>query len=97
METIKFNRNYKKLHGQTSAILVYKDVMFPEQLKKEFIEYDTEGAYEIVDHSYLVLYFVGNKYIPFSTLRKNNAENRKKYLDCELYTTFKIEVQEQTK
>lgn len=94
MNEIRFNKNYKKLHNQKEAFLVWKDVSYTERLNKEFIDYDTEGSYVLEeDKSYLMLYFVGDKGIPFTTLRKNNAENRKKYLDCELYTTFKIVVE----
>lgn len=93
---IKFNINYKKLHNQKEAILIWKDVSYSERLNKEFIDYDTEGSYVLEkDKSYLILYFVGDKGIPFTTLRKNNEENRRKYLDCPLHTTFKIEVEEQ--
>lgn len=94
MQEIKFNHNYKKLHNQTEAFLVWRDVAYPERLDKEFIYYDTEGSYVLdKNKSYLMLYFVGDKGIPFTTLRTNNVENRKKYIDCALYTTFKLVVE----
>ena len=94
MNEIWFSINYKKLHNQKEAFLVWRDVAYPERLDKEFIDYDTEDSYVLdKNKSYLILYFIGDKGIPFTTLRTNNAENRKKYIDCSIYTTFKIVIE----
>lgn len=96
---IVFNHNYKKLHNQTSAGLVYIGILksgnnFSKEFK-EFIEYDTEGQYKIEeDTTYLFLVFVGNNYFPFTTLRKLNKENIEKYVGRE-GKIFKIAVKEQ--
>ena len=93
MEKIKFNRNYKKLHEQTEAKLVYFEIHYGKTLNEEYVKYDTDGKYTFVyNHKYIVLYFVGNKGIPFSSLRKLNKENKKKYFD-KVGEKFKIIVE----
>lgn len=80
MQEIRFNHNYKKLHNQKTAYLIYTYVVVGKELSKEYIKYDTDGKYKIEDEQeYLQLFFIGNKGIPFSTLRKYNYENRQKY------------------
>lgn len=99
MKEIRFNHNYKKLHNQTSAGLVYVGILksgnnFSKEFK-EFIDYDTEGQYKIEeDTAYLFLVFVGNDYFPFTTLRKLNKENTEKYVGRE-GKVFKIVIEEQ--
>jgi hypothetical protein len=93
MQEIKFNRNYKKLHNQTSAELTCIWIKLGADLHKDFIEYDTDGKYEIdKNKEYLVLWLIGDKLIPFTTLRKLNKENANKYVLGERY---KIVVEEQ--
>lgn len=94
MNIIRFNRNYKKLHNQKRATLLRVDFIEGEDLHKDFIEYDTEGKYQIdKSKEYMRLIFIGNKGIPFATLRKNNDENRIKYISLEAKTKFKIVVE----
>lgn len=96
MREIKFNHNYKKLHNQKTARLLSADYYYGKDLPKEFIEYDTEGKYEIdKKQEYIKLLFRGDKGIPFTTLRKNNSENREKYCSLTADTKFKIVVEEQ--
>lgn len=86
MKEIKFNRNYKKLHNQTFALLLDIRVAKGKHLDKEFIEYDTENEYKIEpEQKYLILYFIGDSKIPFTTLRKFNVENVWKYEKNEHY------------
>ena len=84
MQTIKFNDNYPKLHNQTTAKLVamFDNVsanilfrQFPDLLKFDTKKQD--GSYFEIEprNSFLLLLFVGNKNIMFSTLRKSNDEN----------------------
>lgn len=76
MEQIKFNRNYKKLHNQNKAKLIRVGEIQGKDLCKEFVEYDTDNKYPIeLNQFYLILYFIGNKLIPFTTLRKLNDNN----------------------
>lgn len=85
MTTIKFAKNFLKLHGQTSAQLVAvrlldTALMSPTDFK-EMYEYDAkadDGSYYPLnkDKTYTQLIFVGNKNIPFATLR-----NKDKHID----------------
>ena len=86
IKEINFNRNYTKLHGQTMARLIDIGIRTGKRLCKEFIEYDTDGKFEIdEEQSYMILYFVGDKQIPFSSIRKENYENLEKYNEGEFY------------
>lgn len=96
MKEIKFNHNYKKLHNQKKAKLLSFDFYYGKELNKDFIKYDTEGRYQIdKEQEYIKLLFRGDKGIPFTSLRKNNDENRKKYCGLTSDTVFKIVVEEQ--
>lgn len=95
MQQIKFNHNYKKLHNQKTALLVHTRIKTGKQLNEEFIKYDTDNKYKIDEkQKYLILYFQGNKFIPFTTLRKLNIENVKKYVGRE-GDFFNVVVEEQ--
>lgn len=99
IKEIKFNHNYKKLHNQHLAVLVNVSAVQGKHLiKKEgFVEYDTDGKYEIDENEkYLYLVFVGINMIPFSTIRKNNMENVEKYVGQE-GGFFKVVVEEEIK
>lgn len=92
---IKFNRNYTKLHGQTEARLLHVETHLGRALDPEFIKYDTDGKYTFeYSHRYICLYLVGNKGIPFSTLRKFNKTNVLKYFG-QKGKLFKIVVEEE--
>ncbi len=79
MNKIEFNKNYTKLHNQTRGYLIWVGLTDAFLLEKEFIEYDTDSKESIPDGRYLLLVFIGNKDIPFTTLRKANPENIEKY------------------
>lgn len=86
MKEIIFKKNFKKLHNQEFALLLCIRVKFGKELCKEFIEYDTDNEYEIdKEQKYMILYFYGNKLIPFTSLRKFNNENVYKYQINEHY------------
>lgn len=77
---IKFNHNYRKLHGQKKARLVWIGMVNGKNLSKKFIEYDTDGKYKIDrKQDYIFMIFLGKEGIPFTTVRKLNRENRNKY------------------
>ena len=97
MQTIKFTDNMPKLQGQTTATLVNWGAMSGYQLQKhpDFWNYDTlksDGTnYKLNnDGNYLILYFVGDKGILFSTIRKLNEVN--KHYITEIGKQFKIEI-----
>ena len=102
-DTIQFDTNYPKLCNQSKAKLVHIHGLFFEDFKKEkdLIDYDTlryDGShFEIKEHlSYFILFFVGDKGIMFSTLRKMNEENAEKYLQ-NLGKWFYIDIQNEYK
>lgn len=74
MPSIKFSHDYPKLHGQTSARLIEVTAIDYENLHPDLIEYDTKtckGDYYPLPKTQLIyLLFVGNKKIPFCTLRR---------------------------
>jgi hypothetical protein len=73
---IRFSHNYPKLHGQTSAILIELAVVDRSTLTEKFIEYDTVfdgGYYPLPPGRYVVLVFLGNEFIPFTTVRGFSA------------------------
>lgn len=72
MLEIKFSHDYPKLHGQKRARLLYVKTATREMLDPDFIEYDTKfpgGYYPLPDGKYIVLCFIGEKFIPFTTVR----------------------------
>ena len=99
MNTIKFAKQLLKLHGQTSAELVAvrlvdTALMSPADFD-ELYNYDCkadDGSYYPLDNNktYTQLIFIGNKNIPFTTLR-----NKNKYLDYvkQIGWVFSVEVE----
>lgn len=76
MNQIKFSKEYKKLHGQNCAMLLaVLPISLDIKQDKELIEYDTTAVdgthYPLKSGSYLQLIFVGDKRIPFCTIRSN--------------------------
>ncbi len=97
IKTIKFADNMPKLHGQTSATLVYWSALAGCQLAKHpaLWDYDTKKSdgtiYKLNPYGrYLLLFFVGDKGIMFSTIRKLNEEN--KHYMSEVNERFTIEI-----
>lgn len=69
---IGFSHRYPKLHGQTSARLISIELCERNELSPDFIIYDTSydgGLYPLSPGRYMVLVFLGNKLIPFTTVR----------------------------
>lgn len=90
LKEIYFSNNYPKIHSQKQARLVLVLQEIPgEMLRKNFFDlmmYDTErddGLYCGIkeDEEYMLLLFVGEKNIMFSTLRKQNQENVELYAE----------------
>lgn len=97
MKILKFTDNMPKLHVQTSAKLVYWSALRGYQLKHylDLWKYDTlksDGSlYKLkLDENYLVLFFVGDKGIMFSSIRKLNSENR--HFITDMGKDFQIEI-----
>lgn len=86
MNEIKFSKEYPKLHGQTGGILLA--VLFIDKekfpLSQELLDYDTKAVdgsyYPLPKNDYLQLVFLGDKLIPFCTIRRRTPEKEKYYL-----------------
>lgn len=77
IKQIKFSHAYPKLHGQTSATLYDILLLDRAELTKKFIEYDTVyagGHFPLPSGKYMVLLFLGNERIPFTTVRPFTQE-----------------------
>jgi hypothetical protein len=108
MNTIKFSHTYPKLWNQeTARLLKVERIIVPDDFSESFREYDTQYIgdphystgkyyeyYPIKNGKYLLLVFLGNHKIPFTTLRKDTADKADFYLSKIGYT-FKIEIEEQ--
>lgn len=105
MPKIKFSHNYQKLHGQTSAVLLaVQELSFPTDRNDDLIEYDTTylspngiDSYPLPDGTYLQLIFIGNKHIPFCTIRSKyggSHKNKKDYYESLVWETFQIVITE---
>lgn len=90
MKLIKFSHNYDKLHGQKLAKLVdvEETVGYEAYLHPDFVEADTRyqnadgsiGHFELPDGvPLLILTFIGDKRIPFTTIRRWNTEKTHEY------------------
>lgn len=98
---IKFDCNYPKLCNQARARLVWIDeirdcdFVLKWTALKALFDYDTkrpDGTQKnITRGDYLLLLFVGDKGIMFSTLRRDNPSNRSKYIN-KIGKLFDVEV-----
>ena len=98
---IEFKCNFPKLCNQANAKLVWIDeirdcdfiLKYPHL--KALFEYDTKQPdgkfYNINRGDYLLLFFVGDKVIMFSTLRRDNPSNRSKYIN-KIGKWFEVEI-----
>lgn len=78
---IRFSHQYPKLHNQTLAILyavVIQDstAFTPELLEYDTVYYEADGKhyFPLKPGKYMILLFLGNKYIPFTTIRSWDEE-----------------------
>lgn len=81
MNQIKFSHEYPKLWGQRTATLLEVKLVYKEILHKDLLEYDTtysEGIerkhYPLPSGALIHLTFLGEKNIPFCTMRSYNSE-----------------------
>jgi hypothetical protein len=100
---IKFSHRYPKLHGQKSARLLCVELRNRAELNEEFVEYDTvyendpaTDHYCLTNGRYMVLVFLGNKLIPFTTVRRWTAEKERYYKNA-IGGMFEIEYVEEMK
>ena len=83
MAKITFSHNYPKLWNQTTARLLKVSRMLRKNLHDDLIEYDTltsDGKYyELPKGDLIQLVFLGNKEIPFCTIRPYTPEKFEYY------------------
>ena len=81
---IEFSHNYPKLHGQkTATLLAVLPIRIDKSTPKELLDYDTTydgGRHHLPTGDYIQLVFIGEKRIPFCTIRK--ASPPLKYKGC---------------
>lgn len=108
MEKIRFSNNYIKLKNQTTAILTrVEDLELNKKTReelKDFLDRDTSilggGNYKLKNGRYVILYFLGNKNIEFTTIRYakpyyyGKLFDRKKWALERIGKTFKIEIKD---
>lgn len=100
MNTIKFSKEYNKLHGQVSAeLLAVKRIKIDTNLDSDLLDYDTtaiDGSrYNLRNGKYIQLIFLGNKGIPFCTIRSdkpalNGQKAKYDYYSEKVGTQFEI-------
>jgi hypothetical protein len=95
---IKFSDDYPKLWGQKQAILLDVKCVQKKELSKDLLEYDTKtskGEYYMLPEGLLLqLIFLGDKRIPFCTLRKQSPW-KEKYYRSQVGFMFEIVIGEQ--
>lgn len=78
MNQIKFSHNYPKLHNQNKATLLDVRIISYYHLHSDLIEYDTKNSkgeyYPLPKTNLIHLTFIGNKLIPFCTLRRHTTQ-----------------------
>ena len=94
---IKFSSNYPKLWGQTEATLIaVRDIQINKQTHPDLLEYDTkkpDGSYfKLANGNYIQLVFIGNKGIPFCTIRSAFPTKKVDYYKSNINQVFEIEV-----
>ena len=92
---IIFNDNYPKLYNQTSAKLVAVEfITINKERHQELLEYDTiksDGTYcPIENGEYVQLILLGDKHIPFCTLRRLDRNYKLQYYKSLIGSQIKI-------
>lgn len=100
---IKFSHDYPKLHGQIAAQLLKVETHDKSELNKDFIEYDTRyssGYYELPTGKLIILVFLGDKLIPFTTVRPwkpayGGMQDKETFYRSKIGQLFEIEISEE--
>ena len=100
MNKIKFSSDYPKLHGQKKATLVaVARIKIDKNTPQELLEYDTKKSdgtyYELKTGTYLQLIFLGDKSIPFCTIRSAYPTHKVEYYKSSIGKVFDIVIEEQ--
>ena len=93
MNKIRFSHNYPKLWYQSEAQLLAVLKIDSTEFNADLMEYDTkncdDGFYPLQQGKYIQLIFLGNKRIPFCTIRSYNS-NKFEYYKSKIYEQFVI-------
>lgn len=94
--SIKFSHNYPKLHNQKLAeLLAVRELLINDKITQDFLEYDTKTVggsyYPLHKGRHLQLVFIGDKHIPFCTVRSYSAD-KERFYKSNIGELFKIEV-----
>ena len=86
MNKIKFSHEYPKLWGQTTATLISVKLVYSIHLHKDLLDYDTtyiDGKeichYPLPFGALIHLTFLGDKNIPFCTIRRHTKQKMNYY------------------
>ena len=94
IDKIGFPKEYKKLHGQKTARLMFVGSVRDDEISDEFIEYNTraeDGHINITRHERsLFMIFLGEKLIPFTVLMPYDHEEEIR-LRCKVGSVFELE------
>lgn len=95
MNKIKFSKEYNKLWNQKNAeLLAVKDITINKNTPKELIEYDTKATdgsyYPLKTGNYIQLLFIGDKGIPFCTIRAAYPSHKVEYYKSKIGEIFEI-------
>lgn len=93
---IKFSHNYPKLHNQKLAeLLAVRELLINDKITQDFLEYDTKTVdgsyYPLKKGRHLQLVFIGDKHIPFCTVRSYSTD-KERFYKSNIGEWFKIEV-----
>ena len=100
MNTILFSHHYPKLHGQRYAeLLAIRPIRIDRHTPRQLLDYDTTydgGYYRLSTGNYLLLVFLGNYNIPFTTIRKAFPISKMRYYLGRIGQTFQIQILQET-
>lgn len=102
MQSIKFSGDYPKLHGQQTATLVaVAKIKIDKNTPQELFEYDTKKSdgtyYDLKSGIYLQLIFLGDKSIPFCSIRSAFPSHKVEYYKSSIGKKFNIVIEEKIK
>lgn len=97
MPSIRFSSYYTKLWRQHSAeLLMVKPIMIDRKTNRDLLEYDTKTIagdyYRLKPGKYIQLVFLGDKGIPFCTIRAAWPLGKIRYYRSMIGQQFGIEV-----
>ena len=97
MKKINFSHNYPKLWNQTFAeLLAVKTIKINKNTHPDLLEYDTKTAsgehFPLKTGNYIQLIFLGNKGIPFCTIRSAYPQSKVDYYNGLIGEILQIEL-----